>query len=91
MKKQRTLVVAGPKLLHYLLRSDGDKTVAHCLDYDLVAVAPEQAEAMRRLNLVVRAHMEASRQKRLMAPLQHRAPDRYWSEFHPHAVTAILP
>jgi hypothetical protein len=79
MDKQRTTEFLEPKFLHYLVRT-GDYTVAHCLDYDLVAVADNQDEAIRRLNLVVRSHIEVARKKDMLTALQHRAPDQYWQE-----------
>jgi len=73
--------IAGePKFLHYLLKETGNRVIAHCLDYDLVAVANDQAEAVRRLNFIVRSHIEVSKERGLWMPLQHRAPDRYWDE-----------
>jgi 2-polyprenyl-6-methoxyphenol hydroxylase-like FAD-dependent oxidoreductase len=70
-----------PKFLHYLLSESGGQITAHCLDYDLVVSADGREEAIRRLHLLVRVHVETSRATNVPRALRHQAPDEYWARF----------
>ena len=83
-----------PKLrvLHYLYSESHGRVVAHCLDLDIVATANKQAEALRRLNTLVKAHVELSLNKGNYAGLMTPAPPAYWTRFMngAHTGTEVL-
>lgn len=67
--------------LHYLITQSGNRTIAHCLDYDLVAAADTPHEAVRRLTFVVTAHVGTANKQGLCLALEHRAPESYWRKY----------
>ncbi|MFN7920268.1 MAG: hypothetical protein U0Q16_09235 [Bryobacteraceae bacterium] len=67
--------------LHYLVYGSGSRTIAHCLDFDLVASAESTAEAVRRLGFLVKSHVAVAVRDGNAVSLQHRAPEQYWERF----------
>jgi hypothetical protein len=67
--------------LHYLVSPSGGRTIAHCLDYDLVAGADTYHEALRRLTFIVGAHVRMAEQPGAQDALKHEAPGMYWNKF----------
>jgi len=74
-----------PRILHFIVSPSktSGKSVAHCLDYDLVASATTPEEALRRLKFLVRAHVETACQRgqSSVTALLHQAPEHYWQFF----------
>ena len=69
--------------LHYLVSPSGARTIAHCLDYDLVVSADTYHEALRRLTLVVGAHARVAQEPAVEREvLEHQAPEMYWRKFN---------
>lgn len=64
--------------LHYLFIEKHDRTVAHCLDLDLVAVARGTATAENRLNAVVAAQIINAYTSGNFDALFFKAPDELW-------------
>jgi hypothetical protein len=70
-----------PKLLNYLISESPGKTVAHCLDLDLVAVAETKAKATEDLNELVRRQMRFITANLTLDDLNFRAPQEYWDSY----------
>lgn len=64
--------------LHYLFTPTGGKTVAHCLDLDLVTSGDTLDQAEDRLNAVVIAQIEGCYSSGNFAQLRFKAPAEYW-------------
>jgi hypothetical protein len=64
--------------LHYLFIEKTDRTVAHCLELDLVAVAPDTDEAENRLNAIVSAQLIRAYTSGNFGALFFHAPDELW-------------
>lgn len=64
--------------LHYLFVEKQDRTVAHCLELDLVAVARGTATAEQRLNAVVSAQIINAYSSGNFEALFFRAPNDLW-------------
>jgi hypothetical protein len=71
----------NPKFLHYMISHHANKVIAHCLDYDIVAAADDQTEAIERLNFIVRSHVETAKRYRNEVALEHKAPKSFWDCF----------
>ena len=69
------------RVLHYLLSESHGKTVAHCLDLDLVATADATREAVRRLDVLVKGHVEFALWNGNFLALMTPAPLQYWKYF----------
>jgi len=68
--------------LHYLFIEKTDRTVAHCLELDLVAVAKDTEEAEYRLNAVVSAQLVRAYTSGNFDALFCRAPHDLWEAMH---------
>ncbi len=72
--------VNTPNLLHYLIVPRTGYVVAQCLDFDIVATASDQNEAIRRLDVMVQAYVP-----QLIASgrwiTEPSAPEDYWDRF----------
>lgn len=64
--------------LHYLFIEKNDRTVAHCLELDLVAVAPDTKSAEQRLNAIVSAQLVDAYSSGNFDALFFRAPEALW-------------
>lgn len=69
------------RLLHYLLSESRGKHVAHCLDLDLVSLGKSQNEAAKKLDSLVKAHIELALATKQLENLETRAPQTYWNQF----------
>jgi len=69
------------RILHYLFSDSHGKTIAHCLDLDLVVTGASLEEADTRLDGLVRSHVEMSLQTGNLANLATPAPSSYWKKF----------
>lgn len=65
--------------LHYLFTEKSDRTVAHCLDLDLVAVGRDRATAEHRLNTIVRAQIAGAYSVGNYSLLFFHAPVEFWT------------
>ena len=87
------------RLLHYLLSETRGKHVAHCLDLDLVGFGKSQNEAAKKLDSLVKAHIELALATKQLENLETRAPQSYWNQFaggkpvklHPMKVRIHIP
>ena len=66
------------KELHYLFIEKNDRTVAHCLELDLVAVGSDKRSAEVRLNAVVSAQLIEAYSSGNFDALFFRAPEELW-------------
>ena len=66
--------------LHYLFIEKQDRTVAHCLELDLVAVGGDKKIAEKRLNVVVTAQIVGAYTSGNFDALFFRAPEKLWHE-----------
>jgi hypothetical protein len=65
--------------LHYLFSHKGAKTVAHCLDLDLVTSGDNLEQAEVRLNAVVLQQIAACYMSGNFEQLCFKAPGQYWN------------
>lgn len=68
-------------VLSILIRHQDDIWVAHCLELDLVVVAPSMKEAEEDLKSIMRAQIEYCIDNDNMDNLFRRAPQEMWDEF----------
>jgi hypothetical protein len=80
----------NPRFLHYMISHQKNKVIAHCLDYDIVAAADDQEEAIQRLNFIVRSHVETAHRYKNESALQHKAPQEFWDCFEKTNCNQIL-
>ena len=64
--------------LNYLFSHEGDATVAHCLDLDLVTSGATLAEAEEALNAMVRYQIRSCFLAGRWSQLRRRAPSEFW-------------
>ena len=70
------------RVLHYFFSTnDRDKTIAHCLDFDLVTSGDSIEEAERRLDILVRFQIETFLKSNGHTRLGGQAPKRFWSAY----------
>ncbi len=70
------------RVLNYLFSENArGKMIAHCLNFDLVASADDLAEAERRLDVVVRFHIESFIKSDGATGLGGSAPKKKWAEY----------
>ena len=79
----KDLVPTLPQLrvLHYLISVSEGKHVAHCLDLDLVAIGNDVQAVSRKLDGLVKAHIEFSLATGQLSNLATKAPMVYWKLF----------
>jgi hypothetical protein len=70
-----------PKLLNYLITESPGKTVAHCLDLDLVAVAETKQKATQDLDDLVRRQVRFITKSMTLSDLNFRAPQDFWNVY----------
>ena len=64
----------------FLVQNGKDRTVARALDFDLVTVAATADEALRKLRLAVKTHLEFGIKNGLCKEdIQVQAPEEFWS------------
>jgi hypothetical protein len=80
----KDLVPTLPQLrrLHYLISETESKYIAHCLDLDLVAVDTTVVAASRKLDVLVKDHIEFSLATGRLGNLNTKAPVQAWNEFN---------
>ncbi len=70
------------KVLHYFFTvNKRNRFVAHCLNFDIVATAESMEEAERRLDTLVRFHIESYLNSNGMSGLSGPAPDEFFSQY----------
>jgi hypothetical protein len=70
------------KVLNYLFSINSrNKTIAHCLNFDIVATADDMEEAERRLDLLVRFHIESFIKSRGATGLSGPAPQEFFTAY----------
>jgi predicted RNase H-like HicB family nuclease len=70
------------RLLHYFLSVNRrGKHVAHCLNFDIVATADTMEEAERRLDALVKVHIEGFLKSSGMSGLGEPAPKEFWVHY----------
>jgi len=62
-------------------RSKDGKTVAHSLDFDLVAVADDENKALDKLRLSVKTYIEYGLSNNWLEDILCPAPQKYWECF----------
>jgi hypothetical protein len=70
------------KVLNYLYSvNKRNRTVAHCLNFDIVTAADNIEEAERRLDLLVRYHLASYMTTNGASGINQPAPSDYWSQY----------
>lgn len=69
------------RVVHYLLSEKDGKHVAHCLDLDVVSTGESQKIAVRKLDDLVKAHIELALATGRLENLATKAPSSYWRQF----------
>jgi predicted RNase H-like HicB family nuclease len=70
------------RVLHYLYSlNKRNRYVAHCLDFDLVTAADSLEEAERRLDILVRLHIESFLKSNDLGALNGSAPTEFWNQY----------
>lgn len=75
------MLTSTPNTLRFLVYASGSRTIAHCLDYDLVTSSDNTEEAVSALRFLVGAHVSTAKEQNNEVPLQHHAPQMYWRRF----------
>ena len=73
MTKQKKI-----KILEY---KDGNRYIAHCLEFDLVAEGVVAKEAKENLNSLISSYLQFAREKNIEEFAYHPAPKTYWDRF----------
>ncbi len=68
-------------VVHYLLSERSGEHVAHCLDLDLLSVGESREVAVKKLDNLVKSHIEFALGSGRLVNLATKAPQRYWNEF----------
>jgi len=70
------------RLLHYFFSVNArGKTIARCLNFDIVASADDMTEAELRLDALVRFHIESFLKSNGLTGLNNQAPKKFWAEY----------
>src|SRR5437899_2481139 len=70
------------RVLNYLFSVNGrKKTIAHCLNFDIVATADDMEEAERRLDVLVRFHIETFIKSHGASGLSGPAPKEFFTDY----------
>lgn len=72
-----------PGILSCLISiEDGGRSLAHCLDIDVLASGSSADEAFRRLTSVVKTHIEFCVKNNNLEGFKRRAKNEEWNMFH---------
>ena len=70
------------RILHYFFSVNArNKTIAHCLDFDLVTSGDSMEDAEHRLDTLVRFQIESFLRSNGHTRLGGQAPKRFWTEY----------
>jgi hypothetical protein len=70
------------RVLHYLFTLNARKRyIAHCLDLDIVTAADSLEEAERRLDVLVRRHIESFLRGADPSAVNGIAPSEFWNQY----------
>ena len=69
-----------PRSLTNLYTIKADHAVAHNLDFDLVCVGPDSAEAKSKLTLAIQAYIQYGLERDLMPVINRPAPAEFWDQ-----------
>jgi hypothetical protein len=70
------------KVLHYLFSVNArKKIIAHCLNFDFVTSGDTLEEAERRLDTLVKFHIETFIKSNGLSGLGASAPKKFWAEY----------
>jgi hypothetical protein len=94
MKTNVTIAPTGtpfslPMTAVFLVKKYNDKAVAHALDFDLVTVASTEEEAMRKMRIAVKHHVEFGLKNNFNLDILQSAPEEAWSALTPDATLSI--
>lgn len=74
---------ALPMMTYFLITKHHDRVVAHALDFDLVAVGPNEEHALIKLRRAIKAHVEFGIQNDLDKDILFKAPNEFWKDVTP--------
>jgi hypothetical protein len=80
-----------PATLTFIFSKDGEKTVAHALDFDLVAVADTDEEATRKIRLAVKTYVEYGLSNNWVDEIIFPAPDEFWEKLRSAKISLMKP
>ena len=70
------------RVLHYFFTvNNRNKTIAHCLDFDLVTSGDSIEDAERRLDILVKFQIETFLKSNGVSGLGGQAPKRFWTAY----------
>src|SRR5260370_30899755 len=80
------------RVVHYLISETDDRYKAHCLDLDLLSFGKDLNEASRKLDDLVKAHIEVSLATgQITDNLATEAPLKYWKDYYEAKPVATAP
>ena len=71
----------GKTTLHVLGYKDGNRYIAHCLDFDIVAEGATCQETKDNLVDLIHSYIHFATEKNLEQFMYHPAPKTYWDKF----------
>ena len=78
-----------PMMTYVLLTKQPHCTVAHALDFDLVAVSTSEESAKKKLRMAVKAHVEFGIQMDITKDILFKAPEDFWAALTPETTLSI--
>jgi len=76
-------VASLPTQVSYFYRNGDNRAVAHCLEFNLITSGKDRADAEKRLDTLVRAHiLYAFMHQNIGSISKSRAPIHYFNEFY---------
>jgi hypothetical protein len=79
-----------PATATFAVGKDGDKCVAHALDFDIVCVAETEERAIENLRLAVKTYVEYGLSNGWTEDIMFPAPEGYWSNLDSSGVVKML-
>lgn len=78
-----------PMTAVFLVTKKSDRVIAHALDFDLLAVAATEMEAVRKVRLAVERHIEYGLTNNFTLDILQSAPEESWAALTPDATMSI--
>lgn len=80
---------ALPMMTVFHITNHPHATVAHALDFDLVSVAGSEQEAVTKLRIAVKHHIEFGIKNGIERDILMPAPDNFWNSLTPNSQLSI--
>ncbi len=73
----------------FSIRYEGDSVIAHALDFDIVAVGKNEAQAVAKLRTAVKHYIEYGLHKGRDSSILFSAPEEFWASITPESRISI--